>query len=355
MDSFRFRDMVVAVLNSPQHAAADLLFVEGWRDACRAVLDRLDGALRTVATADAALCMNARTLAGLAADVSLNKPLTVSMLPEPKRTPAMPPVAPALDHKPAHGGRSDVAGQAIGQRLCPEDVLRTSNSHIEVLPNWMQLNWYRQELTIHGKRYSLSMFGPEGFAAPAGTVLQICEADADVLAVRRVDHEPDKRARWYRAVDAFANSGNEDHVADSFIDQVKDALARGREKGRGGWQTADVAEIHAGLHKSLAAGQPVDVAAYCMFLWSRGDRCQAPTYAPLSAKEVHALSCMQAGAPWTDAALRVLAEIVDIYERLRAKGARPFDPSDLPRAEQDAYWDERVKATAPADQEANHV
>lgn len=137
-------------------------------------------------------------------------------------------------------------------------------------PSWLAIDVDRDELLIHGKRYAASMFGPEGWAAPVGTVLQICESEQGVLALRRIDYEPDPHARWQRALLQMDDC----HVADAFLDQVKSAVRVAGEKGRSGWQQADVAELHRGLHKSLAEGYPVDVAAYCMFLWSRGDKTE---------------------------------------------------------------------------------
>lgn len=52
---------------------------------------------------------------------------------------------------------------------------------------------------------------------------------------------------------------------------------------------------------------------------------QSEAYKPLSLEEVHALSCMQAGAPWEARSLQALAECISIYECLRSQGARPVD------------------------------
>lgn len=78
MDSFRFRDMVAAVARFPDAPSADAGYSEGWRDACRSVMERLDGALRAIATTEVVITMNARTLAGLAMDHSLNKQVAVA-------------------------------------------------------------------------------------------------------------------------------------------------------------------------------------------------------------------------------------------------------------------------------------
>lgn len=61
-------------------------------------------------------------------------------------------------------------------------------------------------------------------------------------------------------------------------------------------------------------------------------------YPSLTLEEVKALTAMYAGAPWVDSHLANLADIIAIYERLRAEGKRPVDPADVgvvevPRAE----------------------
>lgn len=53
---------------------------------------------------------------------------------------------------------------------------------------------------------------------------------------------------------------------------------------------------------------------------------------PLTAREVHDLSCMQAGAPWMEPTLSGLVECIAIYDGLRMQGLRPADPADGPPA-----------------------
>ncbi len=61
-------------------------------------------------------------------------------------------------------------------------------------------------------------------------------------------------------------------------------------------------------------------------LRARGAVPSAP-WAALSLDEVRDLTAMQAGAPWDDHYLQPLAEVLVIYESLRATGARPVDPA----------------------------
>lgn len=77
----------------------------------------------------------------------------------------------------------------------------------------------------------------------------------------------------------------DDAAVDEFARLLKAKLARAREKGRDGWQdpawTAD--DINRQLHEHAAKGDPLDVAAYCMFLAIRGEKVTAsPTNEELS-------------------------------------------------------------------------
>lgn len=48
----------------------------------------------------------------------------------------------------------------------------------------------------------------------------------------------------------------------------------------------------------------------------------------LDADEAAALTAMVYGAPWLDTYCQALVEVLDLYEKLRAKGQRPVDPAD---------------------------
>lgn len=41
------------------------------------------------------------------------------------------------------------------------------------MPSWMSYDEATDVLTIHGRKYASSMFGPEGFNAPPGTLLEV--------------------------------------------------------------------------------------------------------------------------------------------------------------------------------------
>lgn len=64
----------------------------------------------------------------------------------------------------------------------------------------------------------------------------------------------------------------------------------------------------------------------------------ARSYPPLSRDEIVALTCMQAGAPPEGRYIDWLSELFAIYDRLRAQGKRPMDPSDMTKAERLAHW-----------------
>jgi hypothetical protein len=49
------------------------------------------------------------------------------------------------------------------------------------LPDWLSYYAAADVLTIHGKRYSGALFGPDGFLAPAGTVLRIEDGSSEVV------------------------------------------------------------------------------------------------------------------------------------------------------------------------------
>lgn len=56
----------------------------------------------------------------------------------------------------------------------------------ERMPSWMQYDKRYDILTIHGKRYSASMFGDDGFIAPAGTLLRVEAGDPDCVTLHKV-------------------------------------------------------------------------------------------------------------------------------------------------------------------------
>lgn len=59
---------------------------------------------------------------------------------------------------------------------------------------------------------------------------------------------------------------------DRFAERMKEKLQRSRDKGRGGWETDECTEslLSRMLKEHIEKGDPVDVANFCMFLWSKG-------------------------------------------------------------------------------------
>lgn len=66
----------------------------------------------------------------------------------------------------------------------------------------------------------------------------------------------------------------EDEAVDIFADKIKQKLKEKKEQGKTGWddQNWDVRNIRNMLRVEVNKGDPVDVAAYCMFLSFRGEK-----------------------------------------------------------------------------------
>jgi hypothetical protein len=58
-------------------------------------------------------------------------------------------------------------------------------------------------------------------------------------------------------------------AVDAFAVALKDKLAKARAKGRSGWQDCPTQVLREGLRTHTEKGDPLDVAAYAMFLWAR--------------------------------------------------------------------------------------
>ena len=71
----------------------------------------------------------------------------------------------------------------------------------------------------------------------------------------------------------------DDVAVDEFSALLKLKLARARAKGRAGWRDPSwtAAEINNQMHAHAAKGDPLDVAAYAMFLALRGESTTAAT------------------------------------------------------------------------------
>jgi len=69
----------------------------------------------------------------------------------------------------------------------------------------------------------------------------------------------------------------DDAAVDRFATAMKHKLAIAREKGRGGWQGCDPADLSRMLREHVEKGDPRDVANFCMFLWHDGTGIAAKT------------------------------------------------------------------------------
>lgn len=77
------------------------------------------------------------------------------------------------------------------------------------------------------------------------------------------------------AIDYVRNpDGPEEHLDDIFVDHfaaaMKEKLAQARAKGRGGWETCSRNDLSLLLREHVEKGDPLDVANFCMFLWTLG-------------------------------------------------------------------------------------
>lgn len=67
----------------------------------------------------------------------------------------------------------------------------------------------------------------------------------------------------------------DDVAVDTFAAAMKGKLALAREKGRGGWEQCDPADLSRMLREHVEKGDPRDVANFCMFLWCLGQPISA--------------------------------------------------------------------------------
>lgn len=79
------------------------------------------------------------------------------------------------------------------------------------------------------------------------------------------------------------NAHPDDAAVDEFSAMMKGKLASAREKGRSGWRDPawTAADINRHMYEHAAKGDPLDVAAYAMFLALRGEATIAPFPSPL--------------------------------------------------------------------------
>lgn len=82
----------------------------------------------------------------------------------------------------------------------------------------------------------------------------------NVTIVERIAHSVE--------TDGTVDMHLDDWWVDLFAKEMKLKLANAREKGRGGWQDCDPAELSSMLREHVEKGDPRDVANFCMFLWA---------------------------------------------------------------------------------------
>jgi hypothetical protein len=75
-----------------------------------------------------------------------------------------------------------------------------------------------------------------------------------------------------RKIDASTAAPSPAHLDDWWVDlfakEMKEKLAKAREKGRGGWQDCAPEALSKMLLEHVEKGDPRDVANFCMFLWA---------------------------------------------------------------------------------------
>jgi hypothetical protein len=69
----------------------------------------------------------------------------------------------------------------------------------------------------------------------------------------------------------------DDWWVDLFAKEMKDKLAKARDKGRGGWQDCAPESLSHMLREHVDKGDPRDVANFCMFLWALRSPISAAT------------------------------------------------------------------------------
>lgn len=79
-------------------------------------------------------------------------------------------------------------------------------------------------------------------------------------------------------------------------------------------------------------------------------------YPPLSLEEVRDLTAMHSAAPWDDTTLQALADVLAIYDTLRAEGRRPVDPADeLPPVTESSATEPPKPAAGPTAQQMHYL
>lgn len=127
------------------------------------------------------------------------------------------------------------------------------------------------------RRASPSAAVPEG-ALPPLPPADVHDADGPLLVGNTAYSARLVQAYARAAVEADRAQQGEPHDDDiaweHFASATKAKMAEGREKGRGGWEDPEqcpTERLQLMLLEHLKKGDPVDVANFCMMLWTRGE------------------------------------------------------------------------------------
>lgn len=72
---------------------------------------------------------------------------------------------------------------------------------------------------------------------------------------------------WIALEELTARGVPDDRAVDDFARTLKQKMADGRARGRGGWQTCPLPALQSLLRESVEKGDPRDVATYAMMIW----------------------------------------------------------------------------------------
>lgn len=102
-------------------------------------------------------------------------------------------------------------------------------------------------------------------------------ADALRWALGRIETAKLGQGDYFDRADALLAASDAAHPDDAAVDEfaalLKAKLAKARDKGKAGWRDPawPAADINRQMHEHAAKGDPLDVAAYAMFLALRGE------------------------------------------------------------------------------------
>jgi hypothetical protein len=104
----------------------------------------------------------------------------------------------------------------------------------------------------------------------------------DVLGHHSYEARREAWEAWTRANPDVPDAPALDGLVARFAAALRDKLHRSEAKygWRGQWQRSTPDALRDDLLRHLAKGDPLDVAAFCTFLWARGESCAALARAP---------------------------------------------------------------------------